>query len=244
MNIAIVDDEIMELKAAEFYLRNFIQKNYSELESKVNIQTFSSANELFKVFKPGLFQLVILDIMMEEINGLQAAQIIRARGDEDVNIVFLTANDDFVLNGYRVFAVGYFIKPISKHEDAFAETFNHIFNKIRQKTPEITLNVSGNDISVPFRNIFYIDLDYRHRLCVYLADGKKFITNNSYAEVYEILSADDRFLECYHRIIINMDYVKSMESDDFTLLDGTSIPISQRKKKEVKVRFMRYFAGK
>ena len=244
MNIAIVDDEIMELKAAEFYLRNFIQKNYPELESKVNIQTFSSANELFKVFKPGLFQLVILDIMMEEINGLQAAQIIRARGDEDVNIVFLTANDDFVLNGYRVFAVGYFIKPISKHEDAFAETFNHIFNKIRQKTPEITLNVSGNDISVPFRNIFYIDLDYRHRLCVYLADGKKFITNNSYADVCEILSADDRFLECYHRIIINMDYVKSMESDDFTLLDGTSIPISQRKKKEVKVRFMRYFAGK
>lgn len=244
MNIAIVDDEIMELKAAEFYLHNFIKKNYSKLYSEIDIQTFSSANDFFKVYEPGLFQLVILDIMMEEIDGLQTAQIIRARGDDEVNIVFLTANDEFVLNGYRVFAVGYFIKPISNHEDDFANTFDYIFQKILKRTSEITFSVTGADISVPFRNIFYIDIDYRHRLCVYLADGKKFVTANSYSEVHEILSADERFLECYHRIIINMDYVKSMEPDDFTLLDGTSIPISQRKKKEVKVKFMRYFANK
>lgn len=244
MNIAIVDDEIMELKAAEFYLHNFIKKNYSKLYSEIDIQTFSSANDFFKVYEPGLFQLVILDIMMEEIDGLQTAQIIRARGDDEVNIVFLTANDEFVLNGYRVFAVGYFIKPISNHEDDFANTFDYIFQKILKRTSEITFSVAGADISVPFRNIFYIDIDYRHRLCVYLADGKKFVTANSYSEVHEILSADERFLECYHRIIINMDYVKSMEPDDFTLLDGTSIPISQRKKKEVKVKFMRYFANK
>ena len=244
MNIGIVDDEIMELKVAEFYLRKFIRKNYPDLEDEINIQTFSSAEEFFKVFAPGFFQLVILDIMMAELDGLQIAQIIRARGDNDVNIVFLTSNDSFLLNGYQVFAVGYFLKPISKHADDFANTFNHIFPKIFQKTPEVDLNVDGLIISVPLRNILYVDLDHRHKLCVYLADGKKFSTYNSYAEIYEILSADERFLECYHRIIINMDYVKSMESDDFTMLDGTSIPISQRKKRKVKAVFMHYLAHK
>ena len=242
MNIAIVDDDKSELNAAVFYLRDFIQKNYPELE--INVQTFSSAKDFFYAFKPGFFQLVILDIMMKEINGLQIAQIIRARGDDDANIVFLTNNENFVLNGYRVFAVGYFIKPISKHEDDFISTFNHIFNKIRRKTPEIALNVNGSEISVPFRNIFYVDIDYRHRLCVYLADGQKFVTYNSYSEIAEILLEDERFLECYHRIIINMDYIKSMEPDDFILLNGTSIPISQRKKKDAKVKFMRYLAHK
>ena len=244
MNIAIVDDEIMELQTAELYIRKFIQKNYPELSAEINISLFSSADDFFKAFMPGFFQLVILDIMMEKIDGLQTAQIIRARGDEEANIVFLTSNDDFVLEGYRVFAVGYFIKPISNHREDFANTFNHIFNKIRQKTPEISLTVSGAEVSVPLRNIFYVDLDYRHRLCVYLADGKKFITSNSYSDISPVLLEDERFLECYHRIIINMDYVKSMEPDDFTLLDGTSIPISQRKKRDVKVKFMRYFAGK
>ena len=41
-----------------------------------------------------------------------------------------------------------------------------------------------------------------------------------------------------------MDYIKVMESDDFILMDDTSIPISQRKKREVKVKYMRYFADK
>ena len=240
MNIAIVDDEQIELEAAENYLRNYLTENWSELNFV--IQIFSSAEDFLNAFKPGRFQLVILDIRMPEIDGLQLAQIIRARGDDDANIVFLTGSDDFVLSGYRVFAVGYFTKPITNHAEDFAKTFEHVFRTIREKNPEIILNVAGAEVPVPLRNILYVDIDYRHRLCVYLADGKKFVTANNYSEVQPALLADERFLECYHRIIVNMDYIKSMEPDDFNLLDGTSIPISQRKKKEVKVKFIRYFA--
>ena len=99
-------------------------------------------------------------------------------------------------------------------------------------------------MKVPFKNILYVEIDYRHRLCVYLAEGKKFVTKNNYSDLAPILLTDERFLECYHRIIVNMDYIKSMESDDFILMDDTSIPISQRKKREVKIKYMRYFAFK
>lgn len=242
MNIAVVDDEQIELEAAENYLKNYLRTNWAELD--FNIQTFSSAEDFLQAFKPGLFQLVILDISMPEISGMQVAQVIRARGDDDANIVFLTGNDDFILNGYRVFAIGYFIKPITNHSEDFAKTFEHIFRKVREKTSELILNIEGTEIPVQLRNILYVDIDYRHRLCVYLADGKKFVTSNNYSELQPILLADERFLECYHRIIVNMDYIKSMEPDDFILMDNTSLPISQRKKKDVKVKFMRYFAHK
>lgn len=242
MNIAIVDDEKAELDAAEHYLKDYLRDNWSG--TNVNIQTFSSAKDFLNVFKVGAFQLVILDIIMPEINGLQAAQIIRARGDDDVNIVFLTSSEDFILNGYRVFAIGYFIKPITAHIDDFTRTFEHILPKLCRKNPKITLKVENAAVKVPFKNILYIELDYRQRLCVYLAEGRKFVTRNNYSELAPILLADERFLECYHRIIVNMDYIKSMESDDFILMDDTSIPISQRKKREVKVKYMRYFADK
>ncbi|MBR4904541.1 MAG: response regulator [Selenomonadaceae bacterium] len=244
MNIAIVDDDSSELQAADSYLTDFFSKNYPDLLSDIKIFTFSTPNDFLNAFKPQFFQLVILDIIMPEINGLQLAQIIRARGDDDVNILFLTNNDDFILKGYRVFAVGYFLKPISNHEEDFISTFAHIFHKISKKNPEIIISVNGTDIAVSLRNIFYVDIDYRHRLCVCLADGKKFVTAANYSDIQSVLLADERFIECYHRIIINMDYVKAMEENDFTLLDGTSIPISQRKKKAVKRVFMQYLAHK
>lgn len=241
MKIAIVDDERQELDAAETYLKNYIRQNWADYESNINIETFSCAKDLLKIFKPGIYQLVILDIIMPEINGMQAAQIIRARGDNEVQIVFLTGNDDYILNGYRVFAVGYFMKPITNHAAEFAKTFEHIFPKLCKNNPEITLNSDGSLIKVPYRNIFYIDINGNHHLSIHLAD-KTLCVANSYSEVWEILSKDDRFLECYHRVIVNMDYIKSMASDDFILLNDESVPISQRKKKEVKVKYMRYFA--
>lgn len=242
MNIAIVDDEKVELEAAASYIKEYLRENRPNLEADMNIQTFTCAKDFFDVFKPGLFQLVILDICMPEFDGMQIAQVIRARGDDDANIIFLTANDNFVLNGYRVFAIGYFIKPITRHAQEFAKAFEHVLHKISGKVPELKLTADGTIFSVPLRNVLYVDIDYRHRLCVYLADGKKFITADKYADHAKILLADERFIECYHRIIINMDYVKSMEHDDFILMDGTSIPISQRKKREVKINYMRYFA--
>ena len=244
MNIAIVDDEKVELEAAASYIKEYLHENRSNLEADMNIRTFTCAKDFFDVFKPGLFQLVILDICMPEFDGMQIAQVIRARGDDDANIIFLTANDNFVLNGYRVFAIGYFIKPITRHAQEFAKAFEHVLHKISGKVPELKLTADGTTFSVPLRNVLYVDIDYRHRLCVYLADGKKFITADKYADHAKILLADERFIECYHRIIINMDYVKSMEHDDFILMDGTSIPISQRKKREVKINYMRYFAHK
>lgn len=243
MKIAIVDDERDELTAAETYLREYLRENFSEDEPDIQIDTFNCARDLLKIFKPGIYQLVILDIVMPEINGMQAAQIIRARGDNEAGIVFLTSSDDYILNGYRVFAVGYFMKPITNHAAEFAKTFEYIFPKLCKKNPELILNVNGTAVSVPYQNIFYVDIEDGHKLCIHLAN-KKFITVNSYADIADILLKDERFIECYHRIVLNMDYVKLMKEDDFILINDALIPISKRKKKEVKVKYIRYFARK
>ena len=243
MKIAIVDDERDELIAAETYLRKYLRDNWAEDEPNIEIETFPCAKDLLKIFKPDMYQLIILDIRMPEINGMQAAQIIRARGDNDVNIVFLTSSDDYILNGYRVFAVGYFMKPITNHADEFAKTFEHIFPKFCNKNPELAVKIDGAEFLIPYRDIFYVDIEDGHRLCVHLAD-KKLMTANSYTDIWDILSQDERFIECYHRIILNMDYVKLMKEDDFILINDALVPISKRKKKEVKVKYMRYFARK
>lgn len=241
MNIAILDDEPSDLAIVETYLKNFIHEKYPAEESAVTIKTFTSAIELLTNFAPGQYDLMIFDVRMNEISGMQAAGIVRNRGDNEVKIVFLTNSGDYLLEGYRVFASGYILKPISEHLDDFNKTFDFIFSKIFVEQKEILIRSDRVEISVPYRNFCYADIDEHHRLCVHLPD-REIKTAMTYIECQTILSEDPRFLECYHRIIINMDYVKSMGKDIFTLKDGTIIPISQRKIKEVKKKYMHWLA--
>lgn len=242
LNIAIVDDDFNDLSTAELFLQNFIQKNYPNKKNSINIQTFSRAVDLLLDFKVKKFDLILLDIKMQEVSGIQAAKIIRNQ-DDDVKIIFLTNSNDFLLEGYRVFASGYILKPLNENIDDFNKTFSYIFSKIFVDNKEIILRVDRVEISVPYKNIFYADIDENHRLCVHLEE-RKIVTTMTYLEFLAILSEDNRFLECYHRIVINMDFVKSMAKDDFILKNGEIIPISQRKKKEVKAKYMQYLAHK
>ena len=241
MEIAIIDDEQSDLSVAETYLKKFIHENYPEEESAINITTFSRAKDMILNFTPGQYGIMLLDIRMNELTGMQTARIVRGRGDDNVKIIFLTSSDDYLLDGYRVFASGYIMKPLTEHVAEFEETFSFVFSKIFVKQKELLLPVNHVELSVPYKIISYIDIDENHKLCLHLAD-RKLVTTMTYLACYEILSEDERFLECYHRIIVNMDYIKTMANEDFILHDGTIIPISQRKRKEVKAKYMHYLA--
>ena len=71
-----------------------------------------------------------------------------------------------------------------------------------------------------------------------------FAAQESYSECAEILLDDQRFLECYHRIIVNMDAIVSMEEESFRLKNGVLLPISRRKRLPVTKQYMLYLAAK
>ena len=113
MNIALVDDQHSDLRDAKTFLTNYLAENFAEVVASVKIKTFSNPEDFSRVFKPESFEFIILDIFMKPFNGIQVAQSVRNQ-DRDVSIIFLTASDDFIFKGYKVFAVGYFLKPLSE----------------------------------------------------------------------------------------------------------------------------------
>lgn len=238
MNIAVVDDMADDLLAAKTFLTNYLEKNFAEVVTNVWVKTFSDPEDFLSDFKPEKFDLVILDIFMKPLNGIQVAQIVRNQ-DKDVSIIFLTTSDDFILEGYKVFAVGYFLKPLSENLDQFAKTFRYIFPKLVENQKKLSVRVGKSEILIPYKNILYIDLDERHHLQIHLPN-KQFSANMSYDECFNVLKNDSRFVECYHRILLNMNFIKRMDSDDFILTDGTKIPISKRKSKESKLKYMNH----
>lgn len=242
MRIAVIDDDAEDLSTAESYIRQHIHDRYVEEESFLVIDAFRSAEDMMKVFDVGLYDLMIFDICLENMSGLQAARWVREL-DSEVSIVFLTSSDDYTLEGYGVFAVGYFIKPLSEHADEFAGTFAHIFPKVKERCKEIPIRAEGTSFSVPHRSIFYVDIDWRHRLRLHLADREINVAMN-YANLQKLLQDDSRFLECHHRILVNMDKIVSMGKEEFILKNGDHVPISQRRQKESKAKYMHYLAHK
>ena len=89
MNIAIVDDEKVELETAEVFLRHYIKKFYPEREAEIHIEIFRAADEFLQVFSAELYQLVVLGARMEDV-----ANFVRARGD-NVPILFFELNGNF-----------------------------------------------------------------------------------------------------------------------------------------------------
>ena len=99
------------------------------------------------------------------------------------------------------------------------------------------MRAGGVEVVIPHKNIRYIDIDDNHHVCIHLSD-KKISTTTTYEEIAVALESDSRFVECYHRVIVNMDFIRRMESDNFVLVDGDSVPISKRKSKSAKMKYM------
>lgn len=237
MNIAIVDDRFEDLSANKNFLKKYLDKNFSTVVAQ--IEAYLDAEKFLSSFERGKYDLLIFDISMKPLNGIQVAQIVRSR-DRDVAIVFVTNSEDYLLEGYQVFAVGYFLKPLSENVEQFAKTFAHVFDKIQENQKSLTVKISGGlEVRVPYKNIRYVDINEHHHVCFHLVE-KDIPAAISYEECYNALSEDPRFVECYHRIIVNMDFIRSMDGDDFILTDGVKIPISQRKSRASKSKYVSY----
>ena len=243
MKLALIDDDENDLADATDYITGYILKNHGELSYNLKTSSYLNPREFLSDLRTERFDLIVLDIFMKEMNGIQVAHAIREL-DRECNIIFLTSSDAFMLDGYLVFASGYFIKPLDEHAAEFERTFEYIYPKLMAKHLELRVPViKGADVDIPYSNIFFVDINEKHKLRV-STRTQQFISSMSYEDCQKWLLTDKRFLECHYRIIVNMDRIAEMLDEDFLLDDGRKVPISHRKRKEANRRYMQYLAHK
>lgn len=96
MNIAIVNDEKVELETAEAFLRFYVRKFYPEREAEIYIEVFQRVEDFFQIFCADLYQLVVLGDGMENV-----ANFVRTRGGLSTKILFLKLNDNWWRENYE-----------------------------------------------------------------------------------------------------------------------------------------------
>lgn len=226
MNIAVIDDLQADRNQIFAYLRTFFDTHDPYISP--HICGFESGESFLTVFKPNLFDFVFIDYYMKELSGLETAKYIRAR-DETIAIIFTTTSRDYAIDGYKVRASGYLLKPFSYEE--FEETMLLIYTQKCRSRQFVEITSGQQTFRIFLNSIIYCDT-CGHYAQVH-ADTELYKIRISFCELKHLLTPYKEFLFCYRGCVINMTRVKKTDELTFHMDNGERIPI--RKKERTKL---------
>lgn len=220
--IAICDDNALQRQLLADLLGEF----YHRKCEKLHLEQYDCGETLVDELQddPHDLDLIILDIYLPGINGIETAKRLREMRYETA-IVFLTASTDFALAGYDVQAAGYLVKPIDAVK--LATLLRHIFWKEHRKRIEIKC---GKQYRYPYVNdIMYIESS-NHKATFYLVDGSEISVIEKISTLKEQIN-DLHFVQCHQSYLVNMSYIADIQ-ECVILLNGKMLPISARRRAE------------
>ncbi len=217
MHLAICDDEPAELKSmADFW------KKYDPAQ-KFEFSCFSSAAELLAASKTQSFNIILLDIEMAGKTGFEAAQELSAQ-ERPPLIIFATKSSSYSIRGYGL-AFRYLLKPLSWAD--FRDALDAALAEYESN--RLMLNLSDRQTAIRFEEILYLET-YDHLTIVHTLKNDYTIR----VSLSELTSRLPRncFVSPQKSYLVNMHYISSVYPRNLLLTNGTSIPISRRKRAE------------
>ncbi|MBD5128566.1 MAG: response regulator transcription factor [Ruminococcaceae bacterium] len=230
ITIAICDD--CDEHSAE--LRRLLGNWAADKPFAVIIDEYASAENFLFQYPDNPCSLLLLDIEMKTINGMELARKLRADGDM-LPIVFVTGYADYMNDGYEVEAMHYLLKPVDKDK-----LFAVLDRYVRKHSPEtdIMLECDGRYLHVSPDMIIYCEAMGK-KTDIHLSDGKTLRCAAGISSLAELLP--DGFALCHRSYIVNLRFVRSIGKSEITLDGGGIIPVSRRLYKDINEKFIAYY---
>ncbi len=229
---AIVDDDRDMRQALIGMIGEFGRKNG---ESYV-FSEFSDGEELLQ----GSWQscdLLFLDIEMQKLGGMETARQIR-QTDPDIPIIFVTQMAQYAVEGYRVDALDFLVKPVDSFQiDLVLRKALRYLQRTGGRA--ITLQLKGEVRRVPVSEILSVEV-MGHYL-YYRTDGEILRTKGTMDEA-ETQLAGQGFVRCSRFALINLRYAEAVDKDAVTV-GGQKVPLSRSKRREVMQSIAAYQGG-
>lgn len=185
--------------------------------------------------------LLLLDVSMEETDGIETARRLRARGCAAV-IVFITGVRESVFEAFDVGAFHYLLKPVD--EEKLKEVLERAVGEIEQKNASekrcLLIRTRDKTVTVGADEIYYLENEMR-KIAVHTKNGIiSFYGAMSRAE--EQLGAD--FFRCHRGYLVNMTHIAEYDSGSILLENGETICMAKEKYREFVKRYLRFLRGK
>lgn len=212
--IAICDDFEQDAK----YIASAVNKWAEKERILLDVEVFPSADSLlFHYADHKDFDIMLLDIEMPSMSGIELAKKIRLENDA-VQIIFITGFIDYIAEGYDVAALHYLMKPLS--EDKLSEVLNRAVLKIRKNEKSLFLSISGEMVRILIYQIKYLEVQQNY---VTVHAKKDYTVKKTLGEFESEL--DERFYRIGRSFIVNLSCIDKITKNSVHLSDGSVIPL-------------------
>lgn len=234
MRIAIVEDQDENIATLQTYLKNYEKERGTEIQTAIYKDGMEFASNYHAVW-----DLILLDIEMPLLNGMDTARQIR-KVDQDVLIIFITALSQYAIEGYSVRALDYILKPVQYY--AFAAKIDQVCEIIstRQQKPILVSSKEGQLKLLP-EQLLYVEVQ-NHTLCYHTKQQLLHTTGaQSLGKLAQQL-ADSGFARCHQAYLVNLRYVTRYDRSTVALGEEI-LPMSRTYYKGFVLALLEYCSG-
>jgi len=244
MKIAIVDDRAEDRAVLEECIRAYYDEKAAAGDASGDAASFAfshfdSAEDFLPSFSKGSCDVAFLDIIMDEMNGIELAKKMREL-DPHALIVFQTTSREYAFDAFPVHPFDYLIKPC--RQDEVDTVMAEAERVLRAGDPEITV-MAKSEFRVPVRTICAAVASGRG-VELQLANSQPLKTSETFRSISEKLGTFPSFLLINRGVIINMDHVLAPEGDCIRMKDGALHPVKVNGRGAVMKEFNQYMISR
>ena len=228
LRCAIIDDEPLALNLMESYVK---KTPFLILCGKYN----SAAAALNEIEEKNI-ELLFLDIQMPDLNGLEFSKMLQ----RETRVIFTTAFDQYAIEGFKVNAIDYLLKPI-KYDEFLTAANKALQWFMLKKQPQATETTFDNDFiyvksdyklkQIKLSDILYIE-GLKDYLKIYIENESKPILSLISMKSMEDRLPSPRFLRVHRSYIVQTSKITIIEKGQI-IFGKTRIPISDSYKDEI-----------
>jgi DNA-binding LytR/AlgR family response regulator len=220
--VAVVEDDRTDAQTLVDYVDRYSRESGHLFE----ITTFADGDDIVTGYRAS-FDIILMDVEMACMDGLAAAEHIR-RIDHEVVIIFITNLAQHAIDGYKVDALDYVIKPVSYF--AFSHRLDRAIGRMRRREGRFVIINAKDAVSrVPASSVLWIE-SRRHRLVYHTSAGVHESTTKSLKQVEDELRGQ-HFFRCHKSYLVNLALATGVERGFALLVNGTRVPVSESKRR-------------
>lgn len=228
-----VDDEPLALKLVETFIQ---QTPFLELAC-----TCDNAVDAMSIIREKQPDVVFLDINMPNLTGMELARLLQDQPGPIPKIVFTTAYNHYAIEGYRVNAVDYLLKPFSYEEFLRAsnkvlqlyEEASYSFQTVAADDEFIFLKVEYQWVRISLKEICYIE-SLKDYVKVHLENSQKALLSLISLKALEEKLPSSKFMRVHRSFIVSLDKISAISKNSI-FIDKIEITVGEQYKEAFKV---------
>lgn len=230
LSIVVCDDNETDLQ----YITGMVNDWAMQGRSPVSVRTFTSAESfLFHYSENNDYDILLLDVEMGKLNGIDLAKQIRARNSR-AQIVFITGYPDFIAEGYEVSALHYLMKPVSSEK--LVEVLNRAADLSQKKRPFLLVSSERETIRIFFDDIYYAE-SQGHYMLIY-TQQMQYRVRMTVSGLLE--KTDEGFYRCGRSFVVSLRHVCRITKSEIFLENQVSLPLGRGQYDEINKAMIHY----